>query len=335
MGKKILIIDDSPLQFKKIKKWIGNIGFNAENVIPNTKEGIKEMQKASKSDEEICEFVEKQIKQNYKDLVLILCDLLFKGDPDRGNAIVTHIRQKINYLTPPNWASMVPIIGMTKFADNKTNLDAIIEIGADYGFEKKIIEDNSEECIKERTTLKKIIKTQVQKFERNLDSIYPSGLKDKIIGFKNQNKGNKTAFIMTDFRHLETAKEVRKILNDNKIHGFIANAPGGKYDETIWENIQVFMHGCDFGIAIYADDSAPTSESEKIRNMINANLCIEVGYMRGLQKLVLSLRESSLDYRDLPSDFQGKNTTEFNDDFTLEVNLTELLKNRGLIEKKE
>ena len=326
--QKVLIIDDNLNEFYKIKDWIGTIGFKKDDVIP-IDDDISLMEEASGSDPDICKFVEKQIRQNYKDIVLILCDCQFMRDDGRGYVIVKHIREKIKNLTPSNWGSMVPIIGMTG-AVSKQQLEELYLAGADYTFEKKVVLSIPEES----KTTQKIIKARVDMFERNLDSIYPSELKDKIISFKNKYRDKKTAFIMIDFRHLETAKEVRRVLHENGIDSFFANAPGGKNSKETWKNIEVFMHGCDFGIGIFADDSKATSKDGKKRNKINPNVCIEIGYMRGLQKEVLYLKDSSLEYSDLPSDFRGELSAEFSDDLSLEVKLTELLKDRGLNEKK-
>lgn len=334
MGKKILIIDDQADQYFKIQKWIVNdLRFKEENVIPNTKADIEEMVIASKSDDDIKSFVEKQIRTHYKDLVLILCDLRFIEDNDGGNKIVEHIRQ-LEGFSPSNWATLVPIIGMTSFVTSGAKIKDIIKAGADYGFEKAIVTENQTKPTEDKEILKAIISTKIRKFKKNTDAIYPLEIKDKIISFKNKYKDKKTAFIMIDFRHLETAKEIRRVLLANDIYGFYANAPGGKNDEETWKNIQIFMHGCDFGISVFADDSKPTSDSKKKRNKINPNVCIEVGYMRGLQKEVLYLKDNSLVKNDLPSDFHGKLYTEFDNELSLEVKLTELLINRGLIEKK-
>lgn len=334
MGKKILVIDDQADQYFKIQKWLVNdLRFKKENVIPSTDDDIAEMVSASKDEDDINVFVEQQIRTHYKDLVLILCDLRFIEDNDGGNKIVEFIRQLDNF-TPSNWATLIPIIGMTDFASSGAEIKDIIKAGADYGFEKDIVTENQTKQTEDKKLLEAIISTKIRKFKKNRDSIYPLELKNKILSFKNEYKDKKTAFIMIDFRHLKTAEIVQSILLNNGIYGFFANAPGGRYDEETWKNIQIYMHGCDFGISVFADDSKSTSDSDKKRNRINPNVCIEAGYMRCLQKEVLYLKDSSLDFSDLPSDFHGKLSTVFSDNHTLRVNLTELLNNRGLIEKK-
>lgn len=326
MGKKILIIDDEPEQYYEIKKWIVDIGFKEENVIPNTVENIRDMGIASKSADDICLFVEQQIRAHYKDLVLILCDIKFKNDPERGNLIVEHIRQ-LKGFSPSNWATLVPIIGMTAFSDDETSLKDIIKSGADYAFNKATVTKNYDN---NKKMLRAIIDTQIRKFQKNLISIYPPGLQDKIIDFKISHKDKKTAFIMIDFCHLDTAKEVQRVLLDNGICGYYANATGGKNDKNIWRNIVTYMHGCDFGICIFADDSKSTLKSKKKKNKINPNVCIEVGYMLSLQKEVLYLKDGSLSKSDLPSDFDGDLYADFSDSHSLEVKLNELLINKGL-----
>ncbi len=352
MCKKVLIIDDRPIDFYKIKEWIGTIGFKKDDVIP-VDDDITLMEEASGSNPDIRKFVEQQIRQNYKDIVLILCDCHFMGDDDRGYQIVKHIREGIKNLTPSNWASMVPIIGMTSQV-NAQKLRELYNAGADYAFEKKAVIDTNEENgdnqkteesennqrakksktikkTRESETIKKIITTQVDKFERNLNSIYPSKYKEEIINAKKEHKNDKTAFIISSFRYDDCIKKVEKVLRIHGITPLVANIKGGRYTKPLWEDIVIHTHVCDFGIAIFADDSIFNKRDDKKRDKMNPNVNIEVGLMLGLQKDVLIFKHNNIPQ--MPSDFGGEQFISFSDVSTLEKELNQRLKIMGFNKK--
>ena len=283
----------------------------------------------AKSKSSIFKFVKKQITENYKDIVLILCDIKFYNDCKRGNEIVTHIRQLKN-LSPSNWASMVPIIGMTEFSDNETSLEEIIRAGADYAFDKQIL-DESEDLSEEKDKVRAIIETQIRKFQKNLESIYPDTLKDEIIARKNEYGDRKTAFIMSAFRHKEYIDIVKDILEKHGIIPLITDGPVTEFDDKVWDNIVIHMNVCDFGISIYADDSLDNNKDSKERDKMNPNVSIETGYLLGLQKKVLFLKHDNLPK--LPSDFGGEHYKSFHDYTSLKTCLDNWLLKRGFSEK--
>ncbi len=65
--------------------------------------------------------------------------------------------------------------------------------------------------------------------------------------------------------------------------------------EDLWENVVTHIRKCDMGIAIIDD---------KYKSLISPNIFIEIGYMFGLNKKVLLLREKSTP--PLPSDLAGR-----------------------------
>jgi len=73
-----------------------------------------------------------------------------------------------------------------------------------------------------------------------------------------------------------------------------------QYMDDLFPNVRVYMHACDFGIAIFerieADD-------------FNPNVSLEVGYMFGLSKNVLLLKDKTL--KTLPTDLTGRLYREF------------------------
>ena len=292
-------------------------------------------------------FVQKQLMKHYRDIRLILCDIKFGKDRQKGNRIVKHIRE-FKDLSPSYWTSMIPVIGMTNYSEFDTVEHEMVAAGADFVFKKRFIFNDlngsnykeSEKDNNEANTYRTIIDVQVEKFEKNLKTFYPKGLEDEIIRFKDKHKNKKTAFIMTSFQdqHMSIANDIIGILRKFNIKGYIANAPGGMNSDFIWDNIQVFIHGCDFGIGIYADDSIlfgvdsenQTKEhveySRRIR--INPNLSQEVGYMLALQKKVCILKHRNLEK--IPSDLAGKIYVEFTAE-SLEEDLTNWLKNKQII----
>lgn len=330
MSKKVLIIEDEQNEYKKIRKWIvKDLRFKNEDVIPNNGADIQEMLIASKSDEDIKEFVEKQIRMHYKDFVLILCDLRFIYDNDGGSAIVNYIRN-LKGFTPSNWATMVPIIGMTDFANSGTSIKDIIKAGADYGFEKIIVTENQTVQSKEKEILKAIISTRIKLFTDNLKCIYPLELKKKITENK---KNQKTAFIMSAFRHNDYIEMAKDVLKSHGIIPLVAKGRVGEFDDKVWDNIVIHMNMCDFGIAIYADDSLDNRKDNKERDKMNPNVSIEVGYLLGLQKKVLFLKHDNLPK--LPSDFGGEHYAAFNNYETIKSSISEWLEKRGLAPKSD
>ena len=322
MGKKILIIEDDFDEYLIIKNWIDSD--LRIKVIPNTTEDIQEMLQASKCDDDIKRFVEKLIRMYYQDLVLILCDLRFIDDNEGGNKIVEHIRQ-LEGFTPTNWATIVPIIGMTKFATTKAKITDVIKAGADYGFDKEIVTKKQEEN-KEKEILKAIIDTKIKIYRKNVISHYPPKCKDEIIKAKKQFHNKKTAFIISSFRYNDFIKKVEDTLRDNGIIPLVANIPGGRFSSKLWEDIIIHTHVCDFGIAIFADDSIFNERDNKERDKMNPNVNIEVGYMLSEQKEVLFLKHNNLP--ELPSDFKGEQYASFSDE-NLADELKKWLEARG------
>ena len=320
----MLIIEDTETHYEALKQWLSNNGFG---VIP---ESFEEMDEASRSAEyELFNWVDELIMDNYLDLKLIICDIYFNNDHKRGIKIVKHIRE-YKALNPYYWTSLIPIIGMTNYTDSKIG---IVEAGANLAFDKKDVfkvdDDNN------ITFSKKAKKTEIidqlysyaLRFEQQINDFYPKDLEKKIKRFKLNQKGKLSAFVMIDFRHKEEYADavVKKVLKKFDINYHIADAPGGLNDSRVWENIEVFMHGCDFGIAIYVDDTKPDSEGKTRDNKMNPNVSVEVGYMRGLKKDVLFFKHKSIP--SLPSDFKRENYAEFDDTESLKDKLIEVISN--------
>ena len=187
-------------------------------------------------------------------------------------------------------------------------------------------------------------------YDRRLEFMYPSKLKDEIMAFKATHANEKTAFIMTSFaeEHQNTIALVKEVLKKYDITPCMANKQGGENTDDLWPNIEVFIHGCDFGIGIYADDSilkgkneagekkyenGDEREKEKEKELfkrirINPNLSQEVGYMLGIQKKVCILKDGKLKH--LPTDLAGKIYVPFENDEDLKKNLGEWIEGKIL-----
>lgn len=309
--KKILIIEDIKEDFDELCGLLGN----SYTILP---EKFDEMASYIEyRNLSVVEFVIQQIDQNYKDIFLVLCDIQLGTDVRGGNKVVKAIRAH-EIPSSPNWTSLVPIIAITGYAEYQPN---IIEAGADYSLTK----DTSKYLIST------IVDGNVESFIRRLESMYPPRLKNEIKAFKERHLNDITAFIMTSFaeEHQETIKQITDILKENNITPFLADKQGGEHCDDLWSNIEVFIHGCDFGIGIYADDSI-LKDNDKIdaiehlrRIRINPNMSQEVGYMLGIRKKVCILKDKKLDK--LPIDLAGKIYVEYKDKNDLKNKLCEWL----------
>lgn len=110
-------------------------------------------------------------------------------------------------------------------------------------------------------------------------------------------EGTNTAFIIMQFRdsgfHSQIVDGVKSALKKYGIDGL--RADDKEYADDLFGNVKTYMHGCDFGIAIF----------ERItEDDINPNVSLEVGYMMGIGKKVCLLKDSTL--KGLQTDLAGK-----------------------------
>jgi hypothetical protein len=113
---------------------------------------------------------------------------------------------------------------------------------------------------------------------------------------------SKTAFIMMQFgktaAHDKIVDGIRSVLND---HGIAAvRADDKEYHSDLFWNILTYVHGCDFGVAVFERIEAET---------FNPNVALEVGYMMALGKPVCLLKDKTL--KNLHADLMGKLYREF------------------------
>jgi hypothetical protein len=114
--------------------------------------------------------------------------------------------------------------------------------------------------------------------------------------------GSKTAFIVMQFEGTKPHKGIvaciKNTLKKYKIEAL--RADDKQYMDDLFPNVKVYMHGCDFGLAVF---------DRITEDDFNPNVSLEVGYMLGMGKDVLLLKDKTL--KSLPTDLTGKLYKEF------------------------
>lgn len=136
--------------------------------------------------------------------------------------------------------------------------------------------------------------------------------------------GSKTAFIIMQFGNTKPHNAiVTCVKNTLKKYGITAlRADDKEYIGDLFPNIRTYMHACDFGIAVF--DRITEDE-------FNPNVSLEVGYMLGMGKNVLLLKDKTL--KSLQTDLTGKLYKQFDTtdiDATMPAQIEKWLKDKGL-----
>lgn len=115
--------------------------------------------------------------------------------------------------------------------------------------------------------------------------------------------GKKTAFIIMQFSETKLHKEIVSCIKDILgRHNIVAlRADDKQYMDDLFPNVKVYMHACDFGVAVF---------DRIVEDDFNPNVSLEVGYMLGMGKNVLLLKDKTL--KSLPTDLTGKLYKQFN-----------------------
>jgi CheY-like chemotaxis protein len=329
--RKIFIFEDDEKDFGELKRSI-----EATQIYKVIPEDFNEMKSAIENNNGI-EFAKSLIKENWLELGLIICDLIMTNNENVGANFINEIRENADVLIDKCrcFSPLIPIIAYSGQADGDEFKKAI-KNGAFLSWNKPSTDArdrkrNEESWIK----LQDCIKWAIARFETQLDTVsnIPRSIRENIPTFRLEHKDRPTAFIMTAFRdkHFVIAKQIKQILSQNGIEGMLATDKS--YHSDLWPNIEVYLHGCDFGIGIYANDSIVKENSDTDRGKedpirINANLTQEVGYMLALGKKVCIVKDNSLP--NLNIDLAGKLYVKYGSD-SLESKLKEWLKSSGFI----
>ena len=122
--------------------------------------------------------------------------------------------------------------------------------------------------------------------------------------FKNEHAFSKTVFIMMKFQNGDSEKNeklqtlystIQLELIKYRLDAVRADEKNYSRTDYIWDNLRVYMNGCNYGMAIlenlYLDE-------------INPNVAMEYGYMLAKDKKVLLLKEKS--FTNIQADILGK-----------------------------
>ena len=331
MNKEILIIEDNETHFKKLKSYLKEVGYS---VIPSDFAELSEVKSdPSKSYED---YALSQVSKHRNEIVLVLCDIELGNDQEGGVAVVKKIRQNdedgLEFLSV-----MIPIIGLTHLSEEQKGM---LLAGADEIKKKPNFKNTTAKSFS-RSMLRTLIDEHVGKYMQRKNSRIPYDLRSGVKKFDRRYKRNTRAFIMTSYneQHLSISKRIKDVLNEYDIDGCMANDVEGGLVSTLslWENIKVYIHGCDFGIGIYAsetdientlifDKNTGKPIEKKLLFRINANMSQEVGYMLALQKDVCILKGENLEK--IPTDLSEKVYVAYNDK-NLEDKLRGWLEGRG------
>jgi nucleoside 2-deoxyribosyltransferase len=139
----------------------------------------------------------------------------------------------------------------------------------------------------------------------------------------------KVAFIMMRYGKTKAHNEIVSGLGSELAkHGIEAvRADQKEYHDDLFWNILTYLHGCDFGIAVF----------ERIElEEFNPNVALEVGYLMALKKPILLLKDHTL--RNLTTDLIGKLYKTFDPQpisGSLGPEVNRWLKDKGLIKSEK
>lgn len=131
----------------------------------------------------------------------------------------------------------------------------------------------------------------------------PAIIRESLNRFRSQHRdAASTCFVMMRFGTTSVHSRLEKTIKASlKRHGLVGLlARDRAFHDDLYPNIQTYMHGCGFGIAVF--ERLETEE-------FNPNVALEVGYMFGLRKHVLLLKDKTLSA--LHTDLVGKLYKEF------------------------
>ncbi len=116
-------------------------------------------------------------------------------------------------------------------------------------------------------------------------------------------------------------KTIKEKLLEYGFWGYLAR---DKYlSEDLWENIELYMNRCNFGMAVFE----MIEESD-----FNPNISIELGYLIAQRKKCLLLKEKQM--KNLPTDFCGRLYRSFDKtriNISIEYEIEEWMKDLGYI----
>jgi hypothetical protein len=294
MEKNIVIIENNETAFKRLNEHVSSIG---KLVVK-----FEELKRALITNT-ISEFVDGVIEKYGRTIVTFLIDLnLNEKNCYGGLEIIKDIRKIDPKKGEDYWRTIVPIIVCTSYPDMAQDA---YNNGANYVIEKERTLETGDDAIKQKKTWEKRMNvflgrlipkisdysdwysSAIEKIEKS-----PVAIKEGAINFfkKNNDPDIKLACVMTAFddEHKDIINNALTNIRDRYyIETKMANKPYGEASSQLLNNIQCFMHCCDFGIGIFYSDPRT--------NSINANVALEVGYMLGINKKICYLKDHELE----------------------------------------
>ena len=124
----------------------------------------------------------------------------------------------------------------------------------------------------------------------------------------------KSVFIMmpfgkNDLRLNKITDTIKDTLKEYGLYGWRADDPEREIMEDIWDNVVVNMLSCKYGIAVFVDKKVLDRYSDREVVVFNANIALEVGFMKSRGQDVLLLKDKPL--KKLPTDIISKLYEEF------------------------
>ena len=125
----------------------------------------------------------------------------------------------------------------------------------------------------------------------------------------------KSVFIMMPFEKDDIRLEkitdtIKETLEEHGLYGWRADDPERTIMEDIWDNIVVNMLSCKYGIAVFVDKKVLDKYNDEEIIVFNANIALEVGFMKSRGLDLLLLKDKRL--KKLPTDIISKIYEEFN-----------------------
>jgi hypothetical protein len=139
----------------------------------------------------------------------------------------------------------------------------------------------------------------------------------------------RNCFLVMPFSETKSHRQIADVLRRTmRANGFnLVRADDHAYSEDLLTNVQAYLHGCRFGIAVF---------ERILSNDFNPNVSLEVGYLLALRKPICLLKERTLPR--LPSDLVGRLYVEFDNqdiDGTLPPIIERWLRTRHLLRRAE
>lgn len=301
--KKILLIENDETSFNSIKKWLEDRKYS---VVPENYSIIERAFDSNIRDVSITDIVIRLIKEHYKELRLVLCDIHFPEDDRGGNKVVQAIRNEEGLSS--SYLSLLPIFAITDYASRQ---EAIICDGADYSILKKNLSEDP-------NVISAIIESRIMKFERCIKLF-------KII------TDNKKVFIV----HSNTSivDKVARFIDHLGLISIILHEQPDDGD-TIIEKIE--KHS-DVGYAIILYTSCDSGmrkndvpQLQELTLCARQNVVFEHGFMTALlgRRNVCVLLEKGVEP---PNDIEGLSYVPFDDKDAWKIKLVRNLRSRGFV----